>query len=85
MKTAEERMVFGGLALASYDTCYHQHCDSIYNIDEACLDEMGKAGYFVLLELATNSDLSGLMGGGSPKVEHVEPMNLPYKGNDLVR
>ena len=84
VKTAEERMVFGGLALASYDTCYHQHCDSIYNIDEACLEEMGKAGYFVLLELATNSDLQGLMGG-SPKPEREEPIELLYKGNDLIR
>ena len=33
-KTEKQRRIFGGLANAAYDTCYHQPCDDVENVNE---------------------------------------------------
>lgn len=57
LKTAEERVIYGGLANAAYDPCYHQACDDIYNVDTGVMTEMGGAAGYVLYTLATAADL----------------------------
>jgi len=37
IKSYEERDLFGGVALAPYDLCYHQSCDTVRNIDTFAL------------------------------------------------
>jgi len=66
IKTMEGRSQFGGLANTAYDPCYHRDCDNIDNINEEALDQMGRAGYYVLLELAKQSDLRGWLNNGQP-------------------
>ena len=39
LKTEEVRDMFGGSANVPYDSCYHKHCDTVFNID---LDLLGK-------------------------------------------
>ena len=39
-KTQVERKEFGGFANVPYDTCYHQACDTIDNVDFDVLQDM---------------------------------------------
>ncbi|MEU3454284.1 M28 family metallopeptidase [Micromonospora sp. NPDC006766] len=43
IKTANEAAVFGGTAGMPYDSCYHQACDTINNINKKALEEMSDA------------------------------------------
>ena len=36
----EERLEHGGMANAAYDPCYHQACDSVYNVDGVILNQV---------------------------------------------
>jgi len=38
IKTPEEQAAFGGTAGVAYDTCYHQACDTITNVNATALD-----------------------------------------------
>ncbi len=38
IKTAEEQALFGGTAGVAYDSCYHQACDTITNVNLTALD-----------------------------------------------
>ena len=40
LKTPERAAVFGGVAGAAYDACYHQACDTIANINPTGLEEL---------------------------------------------
>lgn len=65
IKPANERQYYGGIAEAAYDTCYHKYCDDNYNINDEALEEMGLAGYYVLVELATTPNLNSYLGSDS--------------------
>ena len=52
IKTSEQRAVYGGLANAPYDPCYHQSCDSLANVNTLVLAEMADCAAFVLVCLS---------------------------------
>jgi len=56
-KSENERILFGGLANAAYDPCYHLSCDTNYNIDADILHDMSTAAAYVIQQLAQQSDL----------------------------
>jgi Zn-dependent M28 family amino/carboxypeptidase len=43
IKTPEQEAVFGGVAGLAYDPCYHQACDTLFNLSHQALDEMSDA------------------------------------------
>ena len=43
LKTPAQRKVFGGIANAAFDTCYHQACDTIDNVDHHALTVTSQA------------------------------------------
>jgi len=57
IKTAAERNVYGGLAGASYDPCYHKACDTVANINVHVLDDMSHAMAQIIQDLAYNETL----------------------------
>lgn len=57
VKTAAEARVYGGVAGAAYDVCYHAACDSRSNISNQAIDEMSDAAAHVLFVLAQNEGL----------------------------
>ena len=61
IKTPEERILYGGLANAAYDPCYHQSCDDINNVDTKVMTEMGGAAGYVLYALTTAADLQSVL------------------------
>ena len=43
IKTAEQEAMYGGVAGLAYDPCYHQACDTFFNLSHQALDEMSDA------------------------------------------
>ena len=39
IKTPEQEAIFGGVAGLAYDPCYHQACDTLFNLSHQALDE----------------------------------------------
>ena len=55
VKTEELRAKFGGIANAQCDTCYHQACDTVDNVNVPVMTQMGQAAAHVLSTLASES------------------------------
>lgn len=51
--TAEQAALFGGTAGAPEDPCYHLACDAVANLDPVLLEEMARAGAWVVGALAS--------------------------------
>jgi Zn-dependent M28 family amino/carboxypeptidase len=52
IKTAEQAAVYGGTAGAPYDSCYHQACDTIANLNNTALDQFSDAAAHAAWTLA---------------------------------
>ena len=52
IKTPEQAAIYGGTAGVAYDPCYHQACDTIANVSDQALFEMGDAAAHAVLTLA---------------------------------
>jgi Zn-dependent M28 family amino/carboxypeptidase len=51
IKSIEERNIFGGIAEAPYDSCYHKACDTVENINLDSLAELCGAAAFVTMQV----------------------------------
>ena len=56
VKTAEQAARFGGAAGQPFDRCYHSACDTLANVDDRALDELGGAAAQVVLDLLETPD-----------------------------
>ncbi|XP_065909790.1 aminopeptidase-like [Dysidea avara] len=65
IKTEEERVIYGGFANVALDTCYHQACDTVDNIDEQVYEEMMDAAAYTLQVLMMQDDLRGYLNNNS--------------------
>lgn len=75
VKTAQEASLFGGVAGAAYDSCYHSACDNLTNINAQALEEMGDAVAHTLLTFAFDTRSVNGTGKGhpvSPPGQHVD-------------
>jgi len=61
VKTPDMRKKYKGIANAAYDTCYHQACDTIDNINVDVLKEMAGAVAYALDFLAPMPDLQAFL------------------------
>ncbi len=52
IKTPEQAAQFGGTAGLPYDSCYHKACDTVDNISEPALDQLGDAAAHAVLTFA---------------------------------
>ncbi len=58
IKTPEQAALFGGTAGLPYDSCYHKACDTVDNVSEPALDQLGDAAaHAVLLFALTTSEI----------------------------
>lgn len=62
IKTSEERDVFGGLANAAYDPCYHQSCDTIANVNQEVLQQTAQSAAYALEQFASADNIRELLG-----------------------
>jgi Zn-dependent M28 family amino/carboxypeptidase len=80
-KTVEEAQVYGGEAGRPYDSCYHQACDTINNLNTKALAELGDGAAHAVYTLATSK--TGLFPDGS-LVKPATP-EFTYKGSHAIR
>jgi Zn-dependent M28 family amino/carboxypeptidase len=52
IKTAEQAAIYGGTAGEQYDPCYHEGCDTLLNLSNTALEEMGDAAAHATVTLA---------------------------------
>jgi Zn-dependent M28 family amino/carboxypeptidase len=57
IKTEEQEAVFGGVAGLAYDPCYHQACDTFFNLNHEALDQMSDAAAHATWTLARSKSL----------------------------
>ncbi|OMJ23458.1 Aminopeptidase [Smittium culicis] len=57
IKTEQERILFGGIANAQLDPCYHKYCDTINNINRDALNLMSKGAMYTISHFANSVDL----------------------------
>uniref|UniRef100_A0A7S4KQ48 Peptidase M28 domain-containing protein n=1 Tax=Paramoeba aestuarina TaxID=180227 RepID=A0A7S4KQ48_9EUKA len=62
IKTDEGRTLYGGLADAPLDPCYHRACDTIDNINQQCLTDISQATSNVLWSLLNKDNLASFLG-----------------------
>jgi Zn-dependent M28 family amino/carboxypeptidase len=65
IKTQAQADKWGGVAGMPYDSCYHQRCDNLGNLDRAVLDSNADGIAFVLGTYAISTeDINGIPPGG---------------------
>lgn len=62
IKSEEERRLYGGIAGAPYDGCYHKACDSVENVGKELLGMMAKVAAHGVESLATMKGLRDHLG-----------------------
>ncbi|KAH3745371.1 M28 family peptidase [Pelomyxa schiedti] len=70
LKTVQTRALFGGLAGAPADPCYHTSCDTEDNISEDALSISLHSNAHVLQKLAENEGLREFLASGTPQTPH---------------
>jgi Zn-dependent M28 family amino/carboxypeptidase len=81
IKTPEEAAVYGGTAGQPYDSCYHQACDDITNLNTKALFELGDGAAHAVMTLARTR--TGFFEDGSfraPARAGLSAKRLPFSG-----
>ena len=55
IKTAEQEELYGGVAGEPFDPCYHQACDTLFNLSHTALDQMSDAAAHATWTLARST------------------------------
>ena len=77
-KTPAQVLLYGGVAGAQYDPCYHQACDTIVNISDTALDQMSDAAAHAVITLAqSTAAVNGKRGKGNFKPKPLHPEKAP--------
>jgi len=61
IKTPAQRALYGGIANAAYDPCYHLSCDTTDNIDQEILLEMSQSAAYVVQQLVMIGNLTSFL------------------------
>jgi Zn-dependent M28 family amino/carboxypeptidase len=84
-KTEEQEAIYGGVAGLPYDPCYHQACDTFFNLNHVALDQMSDAAAHATWTLArSKSDLTAAEAAGKGK-KGKRGKAWKYKGGQVVR
>jgi len=75
VKTPEEASLWGGIAGAAYDPCYHLACDTYANNNDTALDvNSDGVAYAVLQYGMSTADINGKKGKGNFQVAPIDPL-----------
>ena len=84
IKTARQEAIYGGFAGLAFDPCYHQACDTFFNLNYTALDQMSDAAAHTTWTLATSRrDVTELSGHSARKAKRVK--HWRFKGPFRVR
>jgi Zn-dependent M28 family amino/carboxypeptidase len=82
-KTAQQEAVFGGVTGLPFDPCYHQACDTFFNLNHEALDQMSDAAAHATWTLARSK--SPLTSASAAKKKSKRGKAWQYKGGLVVR
>jgi Zn-dependent M28 family amino/carboxypeptidase len=90
IKTEDEEAIFGGVAGLAYDPCYHQACDTLFNLSHQALDEMSDAVAHSVWTLArSKSPITQAQAGKVAKAKKARKgkrtKSLRYRGQFRAR
>jgi Zn-dependent M28 family amino/carboxypeptidase len=87
IKTEEEEAIYGGEAGEPYDACYHEACDTIRNLSERALDQLGDGVAHAVITFANRREPLG--GGATAEAASAKAAaagrTFLYRGGRLVR
>ena len=83
IKTAAEAAIYGGTAGVAYDTCYHQACDDLTNLNLQAFDEFSDAAADAVAKLAQRP--TDLTDNEPQTLAKRAPMNMPFDGPEASR
>jgi Zn-dependent M28 family amino/carboxypeptidase len=84
IKTEEQEELFGGVAGLPYDPCYHQACDTFFNLSYTALDQMSDAAAHATWTLA-RSKSEVATASSAKKAKKKRGKALKYKGGLVIR
>lgn len=82
IKTKREAKIYGGRAGAPYDKCYHERCDTIRNINETALLQLGRGAAFATIHWAMREEP---FERGAKDAVAALAKNFDYRGPKLKR
>ncbi len=86
MKTAEQEERYGGVAGLAFDPCYHQACDTFFNLSYTALDQMSDAAAHATWTLArSESPITAPQGGKKHENVMKATKRVKYKGPFRIR
>jgi Zn-dependent M28 family amino/carboxypeptidase len=89
IKTPEQETVYGGFAGLAYDPCYHQACDTFFNLSHESLDQLADGAAHATWTLARSRTPVAERTAASAKAKKGKRMNRmkrwKYKGHVRVR
>jgi Zn-dependent M28 family amino/carboxypeptidase len=85
IKTAAQEAVFGGVAGLAYDPCYHQACDTFFNLSHVALDQMSDAAAHATWTLAESKSELAPATSAKAKKGKKRGKAWKYKGPYRVR
>ena len=81
IKTPEQAAIYGGTAGVPYDSCYHQACDTISNLNEESIDQLADGAAHATLTFAqTTSAVKG-----TDKASNTAASKIEYEGPIAVK
>jgi Zn-dependent M28 family amino/carboxypeptidase len=84
-KSAEEASIYGGVAGAAYDACYHQACDTRANVNMVAIDQFSDAAAHVLYVLAQSNGLTQDRGAAKKSRGVAAQEKTMRKGHQALR
>jgi Zn-dependent M28 family amino/carboxypeptidase len=92
IKTADEEAMFGGVAGLAYDPCYHQACDTFFNLSRVALDQMSDAAAHATWTLARSKSAITQAQGTTAKASKAKKAKRSkrgkawkYRGGQVIR
>jgi Zn-dependent M28 family amino/carboxypeptidase len=85
IKTEEQEAVFGGVAGLAFDPCYHQACDTFFNLSHTALDQMSDAAAHSTWTLAESKSELAPATSAKAKKGKKRGKAWKYKGPYRVR
>jgi len=87
IKTARQEAIYGGFAGLAFDPCYHQACDTFFNLNYTALDQMSDAAAHATWTLArSKTPISELSAKAAKKRKAAKrTKHWKYKGPFRVR
>jgi Zn-dependent M28 family amino/carboxypeptidase len=79
VKTAEQEATYGGVAGMAYDPCYHQACDTIFNLSNTALNQMSDAAAHATWTLARSQSPVTVFQASGGKDHGKSKSGMPWK------